>query len=139
MGGEAFAVILRGKEAEAFLRQMGMLDSKERKYHNERVFLDGIRFDSKKEAERYSYLKMLERIGEIEQLELQKKFVLVPTQRNKAGKVTERAITYRADFYYYSNRLGRYVVEDAKGVKTDVYKMKKKLMLAVHGLEIVEV
>ena len=78
-------------------------------------------------------------MGEIEQLELQKKFVLVPAQRNKAGKVTERAITYRADFYYFDKKQGKYVVEDAKGVKTDVYKMKKKLMRSVHGLNIVEV
>ena len=95
--------MIRGKEAEQLLRQLGYIDEPQRKYHNERVFLDGIRFDSKKESERYSYLKMLERIGEIEQLELQKKFVLVPAQRGRDGKVTERAITYRADFYYYSN------------------------------------
>ena len=132
-------MILRGKEAEAFLRELGMLDSKPPKYRNEKVVLDGIKFDSRREADRYAHLKFLKRLGEIEKLELQKKFVLVPAQRNKAGKVTERAITYRADFYYFDKRQGKWVVEDAKGVKTDVYKMKKKLMLSVHGLEIMEV
>ena len=131
--------MIRGKEAEQLLRQLGYIDEPQRKYRNKKVVLDGIKFDSRREADRYAHLKVLERFGEISCLELQKKFVLVPAQRNKAGKVTERAITYRADFYYYSNRLGRYVVEDVKGVKTDVYKMKKKLMLSVHGLEIVEV
>ncbi len=121
------------------LRQLGYIDEPQRKYGNKKVVLDGIKFDSKREAERYSYLKVLERVGEIEKLELQKKFVLVPAQRNKAGKVTERAITYRADFYYFDKRQGKWVVEDAKGVKTDVYKMKKKLMRSVHGLEIMEV
>lgn len=132
-------MILRGKDAEQLLRQLGYIDEPERKYRNKKVVLDGIRFDSKREAERYSYLKVLERVGEIEKLELQKKFVLVPAQRNKAGKVTERAITYRADFYYFDKRQGKWVVEDAKGVKTDVYKMKKKLMRSVHGLGIMEV
>ena len=131
--------MIKGKDAEQLLRQLGYIDEPQRKYGNKKVVLDGIKFDSKREAERYSYLKVLERVGEIEQLELQKKFVLVPAQRNKAGKVTERAITYRADFYYFDKRSGKWVVEDAKGVKTAVYKMKKKLMRSVHGLNIVEV
>lgn len=131
--------MIKGKDAEQLLRHLGYIDEPQRKYGNKKVVLDGIKFDSKREAERYSYLKVLERVGEIEQLELQKKFVLVPAQRNKAGKVTERAITYRADFYYFNKKQGKWVVEDAKGVKTAVYKMKKKLMRSVHGLNIVEV
>ena len=132
-------MILRGKEAEQLLRQLGYIDEPQRKYGNKKVVLDGIKFDSRRDADRYAHLKVLERLGEISGLELQKKFVLVPAQRNKAGKVTERAITYRADFYYFDKRQGKWVVEDAKGVKTDVYKMKKKLMRSVHGLNIVEV
>ena len=131
--------MIRGKEAEQLLRLLGSIDEPQRKYGNKKVVLDGIKFDSRREADRYAHLKVLERLGEISGLELQKKFVLVPAQRNKAGKVTERAITYRADFYYFDKRQGKWVVEDAKGVKTDVYKMKKKLMRSVHGLEIMEV
>ena len=112
--------MIRGKEAEQLLRQLGYIDEPQRKYRNKKVVLDGIKFDSRREADRYAHLKFLKRLGEIEKLELQKKFLLVPAQRNKAGKVTERAITYRADFYYFDKRQGKWVVEDAKGVKTDV-------------------
>lgn len=106
------------------------------KYHNEKVVVDGIRFDSIKEAKRYRELNLLVRAGEISDLELQKEFVLIPNQYIN-GKLTERAVKYKADFVYKDK--GNTVVEDTKGLKTDVYKLKKKLMLYVHGIRIQEI
>ena len=101
------------------------------KYKNVKTTLDGIIFASKKEATRYTELMMLQRAGMIQNLRLQVPFELIPKQ---AG---ERAVKYIADFTYTEN--GEPVVEDVKGIKTDVYRLKKKLMLKVHGLKIKEV
>ena len=101
------------------------------KYKNVKTVLDGITFDSKKEATRYAELMLLQRSGLIQNLRLQVPFELIPKQ---AG---ERAVRYIADFTYTEN--GETVVEDVKGVRTDVYRLKKKLMLKVHGLRIKEV
>lgn len=68
-------------------------------------------------------------------MKLQEKFVLIPAQKID-GKVVERACTYIADFVYTEN--GKLVVEDCKGMKTESYKIKKKLMLYVHGIQIKE-
>lgn len=95
------------------------------KYSNKKVILDDIKFDSKRERDRYSELKLLKKAGLIKKLELQKEFELQPSFK-KNGK-TYRKITYRADFYYFDNHLGKYIVEDVKGFKTDVYKIKKKM------------
>ena len=120
------------------------------KYHSKKTVIDGITFDSKKEANRYCELKMLERCGVISNLELQKEYELIPAQyefysrygkngnRLKDGKrCLERSCTYKADFVYIEN--GKTVVEDVKGFKTEEYKIKKKLMLYVHGIKINEV
>lgn len=113
------------------------------KYGNKKVTVDGIKFDSKKEAKRYSELKLMEQCGTIENLELQKSFVLIPAQymivdANKR-KCVERAVTYKADFYYFDKIQNCYVCEDTKGFKTKDYIIKRKLMLWVHGIKIVEV
>lgn len=92
------------------------------KYHNERVIIDGITFDSKKEGNRYKELKLLERAGEIEDLQLQQAFILIP--KSKYG----RAIKYIADFTYTDKRKDEWIVEDTKGFKTDAYRLKKRLM-----------
>ena len=106
------------------------------KYRNKKVTLDGIEFDSKKEARRYAELKMLERAGMIQDLELQKKYVLIPSQYiNK--RCVEREVAYKADFVYTQN--GETVVEDTKGMRTDKYIIKRKLLLYRHGLRIREV
>lgn len=105
------------------------------KYHNEKVVVDGIKFYSTKEAKRYRELNLLVRAGEISNLELQKVFILIPNQYIN-GELLERAVKYKADFVYQEN--GKTVVEDTKGLKTDVYKLKKKLMLYVHGIRIKE-
>ena len=100
------------------------------KYHNKKTEVDGIVFDSKREAERYLELKLLERAGAIQDLILQPSFDLIV----QGGKVIGK---YYADFKY---RVGQSVViEDAKGEKTDVYKLKKKIVEAVHHIKIVEV
>ena len=118
------------------------------KYRNKKVVVDGIEFASKKEANRYRELKLMERAGEISDLRLQVKYVLIPAQREKVwnreknhfeeGKVIEREVSYYADFVY-KNRLGFKIVEDTKGYRTDVYKIKRKLMLQEYGIRIFEV
>jgi hypothetical protein len=102
------------------------------KYHNRKTTIDGITFDSKKEAERYQYLKLLELAGEIHGLTLQPSYDLIAQGGRKVGK-------YRADFKY--NRNGRLIVEDVKSIatKTAVYRLKKKIVEAVHHIQIVEV
>lgn len=107
--------------------------------------IDGITFDSKKEAKRYTELVLLERAGKISSLERQVKFELIPSQRID-GKVVERACNYVADFVYYEPiyfgdvEVGsRYVVEDTKGFKTSEYIIKRKLMLYVHGIRVKEI
>jgi len=93
--------------------------------------VDGIRFASKREARRYGELRLLERAGEIASLELQPTFPCVVS----GAKVC----TYIADFAYTSEA-GKRVVEDVKGVKTPVYRLKKKLVEAIYqNVTIVEV
>ena len=95
------------------------------KYHSKKVIVDGITFDSKREANRYCELKLLEKGGKIKDLKLQHHFELQPSFR-KNGK-TIRAITYVADFVYFDLERMKNVVEDVKGYKTDVYQLKKKM------------
>ena len=120
------------------------------KYGNKRVFRCGQWFDSKHEADRYWELSLLQRAGEISNLETQVAFELIPTQREpdiigvrggvKQGKAIEKSCTYYADFVYIDKN-GRKVVEDAKSpaTRTEAYRIKKKLMLWVHGIRIQEV
>ena len=96
------------------------------KYRNQKVTIDGITFQSLKEGGRYRVLKLLVKTKEIKDLELQKKFELQPAYTNANGKHI-RAINYLADFYYYDNKLGCYVVEDVKGFRTKEYLLKKKM------------
>ena len=101
------------------------------KYHAKPTFVDGRRFASQKEAARYCELRLLERAGQIQDLTTQVPFVLI--EKSQYG----RAIKYVADFVYTQD--GRKVVEDAKGVRTPVYKLKKRLMAETLGIEIAEV
>lgn len=93
------------------------------KYGNRKTVVDGIRFDSKLEAQRYGELKLMEKAGKIRDLKLQPSFELIPAFRKNG--ITYRAIIYKADFSYTLN--GKTVIEDTKGYKTDVYILKKKL------------
>lgn len=100
------------------------------KYHATPTMVDGIRFASRAEANRYGELKMLARAGEITDLELQPRFPLV-VNGVKVG-------TYVADFRY-RDRGGATVTEDVKGVRTAVYRIKARLVTALYGFEIAEV
>lgn len=99
-----------------------------RKYHNTKTVLNGIKFDSKLEAERYAQLKILERAGVIRRLELQPSFELLPSFRKNGNKW--RKTVYKADFRYILCDGDRIVIEDVKGstaVITDVFRLKQKL------------
>lgn len=106
------------------------------KYHSRKTVVDGITFDSKREADRYKELRAWEKAGVISGLTRQQAFTLIPAQRID-GKVVERAVKYVADFCYY--RDGEYVVEDVKGFRTPEYKLKRKMLLWAHGIQIKEV
>lgn len=93
------------------------------KYRAKKTVIDGIKFDSKKEAKRYIALRELEKKGNIEKLMLQPRFLLQEGFR-KNGKAY-RKIEYVADFMYEQD--GKLIIEDVKGIKTDVYKLKQKL------------
>jgi hypothetical protein len=126
------------------------------KYSNKKITVDGIEFDSKKEARRYCELKLLLQAGQIEQLELQKEFELIPAQyetfprygkkgqRLKDGqRCIEKACVYKADFAYIQD--GQQIVEDVKGYRDPAsagyakFVIKRKLMLWRYGIEIKEV
>ena len=108
------------------------------KYGNMKTTLNGVKFDSQKEAQRYATLRLLERAGRITNLQRQVKFVLIPAQRDERGKLLERECSYVADFVYFDCALGKRVVEDTKGFRTDTFKLKKKMMLWFHGVQITE-
>lgn len=115
------------------------------KYHAKKAEVDGIKFDSKKEAARYELLRGRLLNGEIKDLELQVKFRLIPAQRID-GKVVERECSYVADFVYQElaeDGTWHTVVEDVKGYRQStayaVFAIKRKLMLANYGIRIREV
>lgn len=106
------------------------------KYGNRKIIRDGIEFDSVKECQRYCELKLMQRAGLISDLQTQVSFELIPSQRID-GKVIERPVTYIADFVYQQD--GVQVVEDTKGYKTPEYIIKRKLMLYIHNIRIMEI
>lgn len=109
------------------------------KYKNRKIEYAGMVFDSKKERDRYVYLKAREDAGEITDLRRQVPYTLIPTLKVN-GKVVERSIGYTADFVYEED--GETVVEDVKSEYTRKlrdYVIKRKLMLYVHGIQIREV
>lgn len=125
------------------------------KYGNKKTVRNGAVFDSGREAQRYSELRLLERAGAITNLQKQVEFELIPAQfeavptgelykrgalkgKPKMKQVCiEKSVKYIADFVYQEN--GKTVVEDAKGFRTEKYIIKRKLMLYVHGIRIKEV
>lgn len=94
-------------------------------------------YDSQKEHKRANQLKLMQRAGLISNLREQVKYVLIPTQRDSQGNLLERECSYYADFVY--DKDGVTVVEDTKGFRTPEYKLKRKLMLHVHGILIKEI
>lgn len=111
--------------------ETSLKQTKNSKYGAVKTEIDGIVFDSKHEASRYKELHLLERAGEITNLRLQVPFELIP--KSKYGM----PIRYIADFVY-NDLNGSLIVEDAKGVKTLVYKLKRRIMAEKYGIEIKE-
>lgn len=123
------------------------------KYGNRKVSVDGRVFDSRKEARYYLFLKDAERKGEISDLRMQVPYEIVPaiyedevvhlkTKDKIVKRCVQKAVHYVADFVYHDNATGREEVVDVKGgqaTKTDVYRLKKKMMLAFNGIAITEV
>lgn len=125
------------------------------KYHARRVYRGGMWFASKKEADRYFQLLLLQRAGKITDLRTQVSYELVPAQyqeiptgtyyvrggrkgQEKVKRVcVEQSVCYVADFVYTED--GKLIVEDTKGVRTAEYIIKRKLMLHVHGIKITEI
>lgn len=110
------------------------------KYKSRKVIYNGEKFDSKREANRYAELLLLEKAGVISDLQRQVSIRLIPGQYetiNGKRRCVERECRYVADFVYVEN--GKKVVEDTKGFKTKDYIIKRKLMLWVHGIKIKEV
>lgn len=111
------------------------------KYHNKKVIYDGLKFDSQHEADRYCELKLMQRAGKIKNLTCQVPFSLVPPQYgdvNGKRKMLERACSYVADFTYYDEH-NILTVEDAKGMRVEPYITKRKLMLYLKGIRVIEV
>lgn len=120
------------------------------KYHNHKIVRDGEKYDSKKELRRYEELRIMQTAGMIHGLQRQKKFLLIPAQREpdtigkrggrKKGKVIEHECSYIADFVYYDKN-GKMVVEDVKSsaTRTKDYILKRKMMLFFHHIRIVEI
>ena len=92
---------------------------------------DGVLHDSRKEAQRWVELQMLEKANLIRNLRRQVKYELIPKQEG------ERSVTYIADFVY-DDENGKHIVEDCKGMRTPAYIIKRKLMLYIHGIKILE-
>ena len=126
------------------------------KYRNRKTVVDGITFDSAKEATRYQELKMLQKAGVIHGLKMQVPYEIIPEQREpskevyskgakkgqpKPGKIMERKVEYIADFVYTED--GQTVVEDVKGYRDGgsykVFVLKRKLMLQVYGIQVKEI
>lgn len=120
------------------------------KYRNCKTEVDGILFDSKREARYYLYLKQLEKDGKISDLRRQVPYELVPavwrdevvhlkTKDKTVRRQVQRPITYVADFVYVDASDGSTKVVDAKGLRLKDYILKKKMMLAFHGISVIEV
>lgn len=109
------------------------------KYRNKPCEIDGEKYRSIREAKRHQWLLMLQRAGKITNLIREMPFELVPKIKINGEHRTRPAVRYVADFVYDDLASGREVVEDAKGVATPVYRLKKHLMAAICGIHVVEV
>ena len=118
-------------ELNKHLFEIAPKEKRKSKYGAKKTVVNGIVFDSKKEAERYKSLSFLLKVGAIGFLELQ-----VPFELNPGGLFS---LKYVADFVYVDSKTGEKIVEDVKGMLTAVYKKKKKLMLKIHKIKIHEV
>ena len=115
--------------------------AKRTKYKNKEIVIDGIKFKSIKEGNRYIELKTLQRDGKIKNLELQPRYQLVKGVKFDGDKRAKPAMRYTADFRYFDVDLGKEVVEDVKSAITKKkadYRMRRHMMLAIHGIEVKE-
>jgi hypothetical protein len=115
--------------AEARKLGIGGEPKAKRKYRNEPVVIDGRRYDSKREAAYCENLILLEKAGKIGGLEFQKRFALLGTKG-------EHICTYVADACFWDHEQDRFRVIDVKGVETAVFKLKRKMMLALKGIAV---
>lgn len=109
------------------------------KYKSERVQCDGIKFDSKRECNRYIELRNLERLGEIRDLQLQVKYPLAKVIGGTDYMVrtpTGRCMSYFADFVYYDKRRKKQVVEDVKGFDTKVSAIKRAIVKMFYDIDV---
>lgn len=107
-----------------------MREKRKEKYGRKKTIVDGIEFDSKKEADRYVQLLLMERGGEISGLVVHPAFELEINHVKICG--------YVADFKYFDESSCKEIVEDTKGYRTRAYRIKKKLMLALRGIDVRE-
>jgi hypothetical protein len=123
------------------LRIHGELVAPKSKYGAKPMVVDGIRFDSTKEARRYSELRLLEKAGHIRDLELQPRFPLEVVELYRPHGRVKNCGYYTADFRYVDAETAATVVEDVKstGTKTTAYRLRKRLVEAIHGVTITEV
>ena len=116
---------------------------KESKYHNEPITVDGVKYDGRNEFRRHCFLKLMERAGEIKDLQYHKKFELIPqitreevihlkTKDKVVTRVEQSARYYEADFVYTVVATGEEVVEDFKGAETDLFKFKADLFFYLY-------
>lgn len=126
------AAELRLEVSKLYGRSQASKKGRRNKFNAIRTIVDGLKFDSRKEAECWQFLKARLRAGEIQNLERQVRYQL--TAFSEAGPVDLCA--YVADFRYFDVKKNQTVVADAKGVKTALFKLKAKLMLANHGISI---
>jgi hypothetical protein len=112
------------------------LPAKKAKYRAKPKVVDGIRFHSTREASRYLDLKLLEKAGEIKELELQPKFPIYVCRR-KNGEL-HKVCDYIADFRYREGPRGVLVIEDVKGMRTPTYRLKRKMFETQYSIEIRE-
>lgn len=109
------------------------------KYHNVKSTVDGIEFASKREANRWCELRLLQRAGEIKDLQRQVRFELAPPVRIGATGRMKPALRYLADFSYLDMKLGQRVVEDVKSAPTaekEAFRIKLHLMKSIHGIDV---
>lgn len=109
---------------------------KRRKYGNKPTIVDGIKFDSAREAKRWQELKLLERAGHICALQRQVVYCLAQSVKIAGEKRARPMMRYTADFVYMNGH-ARPVVEDAKGFSDKAFRMRQHLMKSVHGIDVV--
>jgi hypothetical protein len=106
------------------------------KYNAKPQVVDGVLFDSKREAKRWAELLLLERAGRITRLVRQITFILAPSVKIAGEKRARPALRFKADFGYFDRATAETVVEDAKGYADTAFRIRQHLMKSVHGIDV---